>query len=74
VVEVRGACFRIDAGCDEEAREPNALMQALERHRVTYVIVGGLGRVIHGSDEIADGLRPRPLEETCVVSALRSKT
>jgi hypothetical protein len=36
--------------------DPYALMQALERHRVTYIIVGGLGRVIHGSDEFTDGL------------------
>jgi hypothetical protein len=36
--------------------DPYALMQALERHRVTYVIVGGVGRVIHGSDELVDGL------------------
>ena len=40
----------------EHVFDPYALMQALERHRVTYVIVGGLGRVIHGSDEITDGL------------------
>ena len=40
----------------EDAFDPYALMQALERHRVTYIIVGGLGRVIHGSDEITDGL------------------
>jgi hypothetical protein len=32
------------------------LLQALERHRVTHIIVGGLGRVIHGSDELTDGL------------------
>ena len=31
-------------------------MDALERHRVTYIIVGGLGRVIHGSDEFTGGL------------------
>jgi hypothetical protein len=31
-------------------------MQALDRHRVTYIVVGGLGRVIHGSDELTDGL------------------
>ncbi len=36
--------------------DPYALLQALEHHRVTYVIVGGLGRVIHGSDELTDGL------------------
>jgi hypothetical protein len=36
--------------------DPYALLQALEGQRVTYVVVGGLGRVIHGSDEITDGL------------------
>jgi len=36
--------------------DPYALLQALERHGVTYVIVGGIGRVIHGSDELTDGL------------------
>jgi hypothetical protein len=36
--------------------DPYALLQALERQRLTYVVVGGLGRVIHGSDEITDGL------------------
>jgi hypothetical protein len=36
--------------------DPYVLLQALERHGVTYVIVGGIGRVIHGSDELIDGL------------------
>jgi hypothetical protein len=36
--------------------EPYALIQALERQRVTYIIVGGLGRVLHGSDELTDSL------------------
>ena len=36
--------------------DPYALLQALERQRVTFVIVGGLGRVLHGSDELTDGL------------------
>jgi hypothetical protein len=36
--------------------DPYALVAALERQRVTYVIVGGLGRVLHGSDELTDGL------------------
>jgi hypothetical protein len=36
--------------------DPYALLQALESQRVTYVIVGGLGRVLHGSDELTDGL------------------
>jgi hypothetical protein len=35
---------------------PYALLQALGRERVTYIIVGGLGRVLHGSDELTDGL------------------
>jgi hypothetical protein len=39
-----------------DAFDPYALLEALEYQRVTYVIVGGLGRVIHGSDEVTDGL------------------
>jgi hypothetical protein len=36
--------------------DPIAVLQALERHRVTFIVVGGLGRVIHGSDELTDGI------------------
>jgi hypothetical protein len=39
-----------------ERFDPYALLEALERQRVTYIVVGGLGRVIHGSDEVTDGL------------------
>src|SRR6266545_5261012 len=40
----------------EDVFDPHAVLQALERHRVTYIIIGGLGRVIHGSDELTNGL------------------
>ena len=36
--------------------DPIAALQALDRRRVTYVVVGALGRVIQGSDELTDGL------------------
>jgi hypothetical protein len=36
--------------------DPIAVLQALERRRVTFIVVGGLGRVIHGSDELTDGI------------------
>jgi hypothetical protein len=36
--------------------DPYALLEALERQRVTYIIIGALGRVLHGSDELTDGL------------------
>jgi len=36
--------------------DPYALLQALEGQRVTYIVVGALGRVLHGSDELTDGL------------------
>jgi hypothetical protein len=39
----------------EDVFDPIAAMQALDRHRVTYIVIGGLGRVIHGSDEVTDG-------------------
>ena len=40
----------------DEVFDPIAVLQALDRQRVTYIVVGGLGRVIHGSDEITDGI------------------
>jgi len=36
--------------------DPYALFQALERQRVSYVVVGGFARVVHGSAETTDGL------------------
>ena len=36
--------------------DPYALLQALDRQRVTYIVIGALGRVIHGSDEVTDGM------------------
>jgi hypothetical protein len=39
-----------------ERFDPYALLEALERQRVTYIVIGGLGRVLHGSDELTDGL------------------
>jgi hypothetical protein len=36
--------------------DPIAALQALDEYRVAYIVVGALGRVIHGSDEFTDGL------------------
>lgn len=40
--------------------DPYALVGALERRRVSYVVVGALARVIRGTDEITDGLDITP--------------
>ena len=40
--------------------DPYAVMRALDRHRVTYIIVGALARVIEGSDELTDGIDIAP--------------
>jgi hypothetical protein len=40
--------------------DPIAVLQALDRRRVTYIIVGGLGRVILGNDELTDGVDIAP--------------
>jgi hypothetical protein len=39
-----------------DAFDPRALLAALERHRVNYVVVGAVARVLHGSDEVTSGL------------------
>ena len=31
-------------------------MKTLDRHRVTFIVVGGLARIIQGADELTDGL------------------
>jgi hypothetical protein len=36
--------------------DPYALFDALERHRVSYVVVGALARVVHGSGEVTANL------------------
>lgn len=36
--------------------DPYALLGALERHRVSCIVIGALGRVLHGSGEVTDGL------------------
>jgi hypothetical protein len=36
--------------------DPYALVEALDRQRVSYVVVGGFARVVHGSAERTDGL------------------
>jgi hypothetical protein len=48
-----------------ETFDPYAAMRTLQRHRVTYIIVGALARVIEGSDELTDGIDivPSPRED-----------
>jgi hypothetical protein len=40
--------------------DPYAVLHALEEKRVSYVIVGGLARVLQGSDELTHGLDLTP--------------
>ena len=40
----------------EAAFDPYALLQALERESVSFVVVGGFARVVHGSAESTEGL------------------
>ena len=53
---------------DEEVFDPRGLLAALDRNYVSYVLIGGLARVIRGTDEITDGVdicpsvRPENLE------------
>ncbi len=36
--------------------DPIKILATLERHRVNFVVIGGLARVIHGSDELTRGV------------------
>ena len=41
---------------DQDVFDPYALLEALDRERVSYVVVGGFARVVHGSGETTHGL------------------
>jgi len=45
--------------------DPYALLEALERNRVSYVVVGAFARVVHGTGEVTRGLdiAPSPRED-----------
>ncbi len=38
-----------------ESFDPITVLRALDRRRVAYIVIGGLGRVIQGSPELTDG-------------------
>jgi hypothetical protein len=40
--------------------DPYALLQALERHRVTYLLIGGFARIVQGTEEMTYGLDITP--------------
>ncbi len=56
--------------------DPYAILSALERERVAYILIGGLARVLQGSDELTQGLdltpRPRADNVRRLETALRS--
>jgi hypothetical protein len=40
--------------------DPYGLLQALERHRVTFVVIGGFARILQGTEEMTYGLDITP--------------
>lgn len=40
--------------------DPIRMLQVLDRHRVNYIVIGALARVIHGADEVTSGLDITP--------------
>jgi hypothetical protein len=40
--------------------DPYALLQALDRERVTYVVIGGFARIVQGTEEMTYGLDLTP--------------
>jgi hypothetical protein len=44
------------AGAARTRFDPYAVLKALDRHRVTYVVIGAFARVIQGSEELTSGI------------------
>jgi hypothetical protein len=40
---------------DHEGFDPYAILDALERHRVSYVMIGGFARILQGTEEVTHG-------------------
>jgi hypothetical protein len=40
--------------------DPYALLQALDRHRIAYVVIGGFARIVQGTEEMTYGLDITP--------------
>jgi hypothetical protein len=40
--------------------DPYAILAALERHRVSYVLIGGFARILQGTEELTHGLDLAP--------------
>ena len=40
----------------EPGFDPRELLATLDRHRVTYIVIGAFGRVIQGADEVTRGV------------------
>jgi transcriptional regulator with XRE-family HTH domain len=51
--------------------DPYAMVAALERQRVAYVVIGTFARVIHGTDEIASEIEITPSRQPPNVARLR---
>jgi hypothetical protein len=43
-------------GADENGFDPRGLLAALHRNQLNYVLIGGLARVIRGTDEVTSGV------------------
>jgi hypothetical protein len=43
-----------------EPFDPRALLGVLDRHRVAFIVIGGLARVIEGTDEVTRGVDITP--------------
>ena len=41
---------------EEDGFDPRGLLAALHRNDVSYVLIGGLARVIRGTDEVTSGV------------------
>jgi hypothetical protein len=52
--------------------DPRAILAALERNYVSYVLIGGFARVIRGTDELTDGVDVCPSRKPDNLEALAS--
>jgi transcriptional regulator with XRE-family HTH domain len=68
---LRARARKVPSGDEPPAFDPYAMLATLERHRVDYLVVGTLARVIRGTDELAQQLEITPSRQPPNLSRLQ---
>ena len=68
---LRARTKQVAKGDEPAPFDPYAILTALERQRVAYLVIGALARVIHGTDELAHEVEITPSRQPPNITRLQ---